>query len=247
MLLHVLLLTPIGPAAGRYYFQGQGPGRWVGAGTGMLELTGEVEHRQLTSLLRGRDPRDGRFLPACKPARRRSGWDFTLAAPKSVSLLSALADEVTGSITRAHRSAVDEVLADFERRLLRLRRAGVPRGVVRSEGAVSAAFEHGVNASGEPHLHTHLLVMNLGRGADGVWSAIDSGWWPARHSIAAVYRLGLRHQLGAYDLHLDWRTRPDGLCDLADVPRAAVRSASSRSWSVAAAEQQSAESPRGRR
>jgi conjugative relaxase-like TrwC/TraI family protein len=247
MLFHVLLLTPIGPSAGRYYFQGQGPGRWTGAGIGALGVTGVVEQRQLTALLRGCDPRDGRFLPAWKPARRRSGWDFTLAAPKSVSLLAALADGVSELVTRAQRTAVDEVLADFERRLLRLRRSDAPQGRVASEGAVAAAFEHSVNASGEPHVHTHLLVMNLGRGLDGVWSAIDGRWWPARQSIAALYQLGLRHQLGELGLALDWRTRPDGLGDLADVPRAAVRSASSRSWSVAAAERVAAEAGGGRR
>jgi conjugative relaxase-like TrwC/TraI family protein len=228
MLSNVLILTPIGPTAASYYFAGQGPGRWVGAGIGALELQGIVQQRELSALLRGCDPRDRRFLPARKPARRRSGWDFTLAAPKSVSLVAALADDVRDSVVMAHRAAVDEVLGDFERRLLRLKRAGGPEGVMASQGAVAAAFEHSRNASGEPHLHTHLLVMNLGRDPDGAWSAIDGRWWPARHSIAALYQLGLRHQLRAADLALDWRTRTDGLADLADVPRAAIRSTSTR-------------------
>ncbi len=228
MVSNVLILTPIGPTAASYYFAGQGPGRWVGAGIGALELDGVVQQRELSALLRGCDPRDRRFLPARKPARRRSGWDFTLAAPKSVSLVAALADDVRDSIVMAHRAAVDGVLGDFERRLLRLKRVGGPEGVMASEGAVAAAFEHSRNASGEPHLHTHLLVMNLGRDPDGAWSAIDGRWWPARHSMAALYQLGLRHQLRAADLVLDWRTRPDGLADLADVPRAAIRSTSTR-------------------
>jgi conjugative relaxase-like TrwC/TraI family protein len=243
----VLIVYPVGPAAAAYYFQGQGAGRWVGRGAECLGMSGSVQRRQLSALLRGCDPGDRRFLPAWKPARRRSGWDLTLGAPKSLSLLGALAEGAGDAVAAAHGAAVDKTVVHFERRLLRLRRSGAPGGVVPSDGVVAAAFDHRVNASGEPHLHTHLLLMNLGRSADGTWSAIDPGWWTQRRSLAAVYQLGLRHQLAAAGLRLDWRTREDGLADLADVPRAAVRSASSRSRAAVAARAAYADPGGGRR
>jgi len=230
----VLVVTPISPAAARYYFEGQGPGRWVGGGCDALGLAGGVDQRALRAVLRGCHPGDGRYLPAHKPARRRAGWDLTLAAPKSVSLLAAMAGEASGLVEGAHRAAVDGVADDFERRLLRLRRSGQPGGLVAAEGMVAAAFEHRVNASGEPHLHSHLLLVNLGRDLAGAWSPINPGWWTVRRGMGAVYQMGLRHHLGAAGLDLDWHIREDGLADLADVPRAAVRSASSRGRAAAA-------------
>jgi conjugative relaxase-like TrwC/TraI family protein len=206
----------------------------VGEGSADLGVGGEVARRDLVAVLRGCHPRDGRYLPAVMPARRRAGWDLTLAAPKSLSLLGAMAGGDGRDVAAAHRGAVDEVVADFERRLLALRRAGAPGGRLAAAGLVGAAFEHGVNAAGEPHLHSHLLVGNLGRDAGGGWSAIDCSWWVDRLSVGSVYQLALRQHLRARGLALEWRLRDDGLADLAGVPRAAVRSASGRGRAAAA-------------
>jgi conjugative relaxase-like TrwC/TraI family protein len=177
-------------------------------------------------VLRGCHPDGGHFLPARKPARRRAGWDLTLAAPKSVSLLAALTATGEAEIAAAHAAAVDEVVGHFERRLLGLRRAG--------EGLVAAAFHHRVNAAGEAHVHTHLIVCNLGRDENGGWSAISREWWPQRASFSAIYQLGLRHHLSERGMNLEWRMREDGFADLVGVPRAAVRVASGRGRTVAA-------------
>jgi conjugative relaxase-like TrwC/TraI family protein len=219
-----------------YYFRGQGDGRWVGRGTAVLDLSGRVERRALGAALRGCDPGDGHFLPAWKPARRRAGWDLTLAAPKSLSILAALTRNGGDDIAAAHANAIDEVVGYFERQLLRLRRGGAPGGLAAGAGLVGAAFEHSLNASGEPHLHTHLIVCNLGRDDSGVWSAISSEWWTKRGSLGAIYQLGLRYQLRQRGLDLEWQLREDGFADVVGVPRAAVRSASGRGRAAAAAQ-----------
>jgi conjugative relaxase-like TrwC/TraI family protein len=176
------VVTPLSPAAAAYYFRGQGGGRWVGRGSELLGLSGAVDRRQLVAVMRGCHPTSGHFLPTTKPSRRRAGWDLVLAAPKSVSLLAALAASGGADIAGAHRTAVDEVVGDFERRLLSLRRTGAPGGMAPSAGLVAAAFEHHFNAAGEPHLHTHLLACNLGCDPGGRWSAISPSWWTARQS-----------------------------------------------------------------
>ncbi len=230
----MLILTPVTAAAAPYYFNGQGPGRWVGAGSVALGLTGDVGRRELVSVLRGCHPGDGRFLPVRKPARRRAGWDLTLAAPKSVSLLAAMAKAGGDVIAAAHRAAIIEVLGHLERRLLRVRRAAAPGGQAPSVGAVAAAFDHESNRSAEPHLHTHLLLCNLGRDDQLIWSSLSNVWWTEQHSLSAIYQLGLHYQLHVQGLDLAWRVRPDGLADLADVPRATVRAVSGRSRAAAA-------------
>jgi conjugative relaxase-like TrwC/TraI family protein len=185
-----------------------------------------VKRQPLVMVLRGCHPDGGHFLPARKPARRRAGWDLTLAAPKSVSLLAALTATGGPGIAAAHAAAVDEVVGHFERRLLGRCRPG--------EGLIAAAFDHTANAAGEPHLHTHLIVCNLGRSGDGGWSPISREWWPHRASFSAIYQLGLRHHLCEHGMNLEWRMREDGFADVVGVPRAAVRVASGRGRTVAA-------------
>src|SRR5262249_15078007 len=154
-------------------------------------LSGPVDRRALATLLRGCDPIDGHFLPAHKPPRRRAGWDLTLAAPKSVSLLASLAGDDGREMAGAHAAAVHDVAGHFERKYA----AG--RG-----GLFAAAFDHFTNASADPHLHTHLIVCNLGRNQVGVWTALRSGWWTERAAMSAVYQLSLRHQLAQRGLAL---------------------------------------------
>lgn len=45
--------------------------------------------------------------------------------------------------------------------------------MLRAEGLVAAGFTHRTSRAGDPQLHTHVLVANVTKGVDGVWSAPD--------------------------------------------------------------------------
>lgn len=193
------------------YYLGQGAGQWSGRGASQLGLEGSVEAHDLTAVLRGCDPSTGCYLPRVRSPRRRAGWDLVFAAPKSLSLLAATAPVNGAPIEGAHRQAVVGVFDHLERES--------------GKDLIAASFGHSANAGGEPHVHTHVLLANLVPGIDG-WSAM--GAWLHRDELAALYHLGLRHHLERAGWGLDWRIRADGLPDLAAVPRAAVRAASTR-------------------
>lgn len=216
----MLQVHGIGTGAAGYYFEGSRPaGRWIGAGAAALGLDGTVSEDALAGLLQGRDPRTGLFLPRVRAARRRAGWDLIFSAPKSVSLLAA----IHPGVDAAHRDALGEALGHLQDRVF-----GPGRELV------GAAFEHRTNAASEPHLHTHVVLANVVRHAGGSWGAAGSTeWWPRRAELSALYQLGLRHHLARAGWELDWRLRPDGLADLADVPRAAVRATSTQTSAVA--------------
>jgi conjugative relaxase-like TrwC/TraI family protein len=229
----MLVMQSLSAGAARYYFEGQGPGRWVGHGAASLGLSGAVVLRDLRALLEGRDPATRQFLPAHRPARRRAGWDLVFAAPKSVSLLAAT-PRLGHVVCAAHSHAVDAVVEHMEQTLLEGR------------GAIGACFEHHTNAAGEAHIHSHLVLVNLTQNNAGGWGTLR-GWWPSRRSLSALYQLGLRQQVRLALAELDvgdgsgqspgvgWWLHGDGLADLAGVPRAAIRAASSRSISLRAA------------
>src|ERR1044072_1488097 len=79
--------------------------------------------------------------------------------------------------------------------------AAVRRGhggalVEEASGLVAAAFRHRTSRAGDPQLHTHVLVANLGRGVDGRWSALDGRRLYAEARTASfVYQAVLRGEM----------------------------------------------------
>lgn len=220
----MLIVRSVGPEAVAYYLNGRHPGRWNDGAGALLGLRGGVGRSDLAAVLRGRDPASGTFLPDHRPARRRAGWDLVFAAPKSVSLLGATAGGDGGeTVWAAHDVAVDAVLSWVQGRLTV---AHGPRD--RADGMVAATFTHTTNGAGEPHLHSHVLVANLTRSGGRWWAARSEDWFVNRSALGSLYALELRHRLREAGWDLQWRLRPDGLADLADVPRAAVRAASTQ-------------------
>ena len=73
-----------------YYLEGEAPGRWLGTGTTLLGLEGEVDSVALAAVLDGRDPTIGTPLRS-SPGGRVPGFDLTFRAPKSVSVVFGLA------------------------------------------------------------------------------------------------------------------------------------------------------------
>lgn len=103
-----------------------------------------------------------------------AGFDLTFSPAKSVSALWATADIGTQEqIVAAHHDAVNDVVRLIERHAI-LTRTG-HRGIAQLEtrGTIGAAFDHWDTRSGDPQLHTHVVVANRVQGPDGDWRSID--------------------------------------------------------------------------
>ena len=161
-------------ARGDYYTKGgEPPGKWHGRGAALLGLSGKVDVAQFLSVLDGR--LDGRELAqnAGDPSRR-SGWDLTFSAPKSVSVVWALGGEATRhAIARAHEKAVRFALDYLEREAAWSRR-GHNGTEIEQVSLVYALFEHGQSRAGDPQLHTHAVLMNAGVRADGTTGTLET-------------------------------------------------------------------------
>ena len=90
-------------AAGDYYTQGHViGGEWRGAGASMLGLEGAVTEDAFLKLCDGLNPQTGKFLTARRNTNRHEGnstvsnrrvfYDFTIAPPKSVSIVALYQD-----------------------------------------------------------------------------------------------------------------------------------------------------------
>ncbi|MGH9300226.1 MAG: MobF family relaxase, partial [Acidimicrobiales bacterium] len=125
-------------------------------------------------------------------------YDCTFSTPKSVSLLHALSrGEVAAEVRKAHEAAVSGALGYLERHgLASRRRSGTDDWRVPVTGAVAAAFVHRMSRAPDPHLHSHVLVANLGLGEDGRWAALDSrSLYEEISAAGALYETHLRAEL----------------------------------------------------
>lgn len=125
-----------GPGAGRYYVdqvadgredyysgEGEAPGRWVGAGSAKLGLSGRVGEDELLRLLAGQDSATGRVLGRELRSGTVAGFDLTFRSPKSVSILFGVGDPaLAAQIRGGHEAAVSAALEYLEREACVVRR-----------------------------------------------------------------------------------------------------------------------------
>ena len=188
-------------AATEYYLGvGEAPGRWRGRGLAELGLGlgGRVDERQLEALFaRGLHPGTGERLGRVWRADAVTGFDLTFSAPKSVSALWALGNtDVAVAAMGAHRAAVEAGLAylDTHAGLSRRGTDGVEQ--IQTHGLAVAFFDHRTSRAGDPQLHTHALVVNKVRCADGRWRTLDATeLFHHKKSAGMIYQAALRNEM----------------------------------------------------
>ena len=205
-----------------YLHPAETPGVWHGTLTGPLDLQGVVTPDAFRAVLAGHHPGTGETLVAnTGRSGRVTGYDLTFSAPKSVSLLWALGDEQTGAaVVDAHDRAVVDALDFLEGEAVVARRGHDGTRRLPAVGLVAAGFGHRTSRAGDPQLHTHLVVANLTRTADGRWSAPDGrlifGW---AKTVGFAYQAALRAQLTA-TLGIRWAPVARGVAEIDGIGRA---------------------------
>jgi conjugative relaxase-like TrwC/TraI family protein len=128
-----------------------------------------------------------------------TGFDLTFTLPKSASVLWALADPGTQTrIANAHADAVADCLALVEAHALftRIGRNGVAQ--LSTRGALAAGFDHWDTRTGDPNLHTHLVIANKVQGIDGTWRTVDAkGLYAATVAISETYDVLVADKIAA--------------------------------------------------
>jgi conjugative relaxase-like TrwC/TraI family protein len=154
---------------------------------------------------------------------RRSGLDLTFSAPKSVSVLFGLGDpRVATEVREAHRAAVQQTVVYLEDLCARAARGhhtpGEPVRRIATTGWAAVAFEHRSSRSGDPQLHTHVVVPNLVCGTDGRWSAWDTSEAYREASTGGyLYQAVLRGELSRR-LRVAWGPVRRGMAEVEAVP-----------------------------
>ncbi len=213
---------------------------WAGNGADDLGLKGPVDADTFRAVLEGRVPdgsgkqlgrrgRDGEIL-------HRPGRDLTFSAPKSVSIAALVGGD--DRITQAHDRAVAATLAWVEKNAAQTRMKDPDTGQMARVGGqkiIAAAFRHDTSRNLDPQLHTHAVLANMVRGADGKWrSMANEGLYEKQKLIGMLYRNELAAGLAKLGYAIE-KTHADGRFEIAGIPREAIEAFSTRRAEIEAA------------
>jgi len=212
-----------------YYTRDRSPSEWHGEGAHALGLSGPVDREIFASLVEGRMP-GGATLHRGGGARR-GGTDFEFSAPKSFSIQALVNGD--RRLIDVHRSAVTIARQRIEATIAT---RVTERGTMRLEftrSAVIAQFEHATSRAGDPDLHSHVVVLNLTRRADGQWRSIENAeMFKEQRLMYETYLSELAK--GAKDLGYAIAIGKHGNPELAHITREQIEHFSRRSREVEA-------------
>jgi conjugative relaxase-like TrwC/TraI family protein len=208
----------------------QDPGEHIlsefhGCGAALLGLEGTFDRVRFTELLAGKidvDTQVGRR--AAGELEHRSGWDATLSAPKSVSIMALVAGDTR--IVDAHHKAVKQTIHFLENQATFMRNG--EGKLVKTDNLTVASFTHMASRNLDPQLHTHNVIMNITRSREGNWRSLEPRPIYRQQKLAgALYRSSLAHQL-QQELGYQIEYSKEGYFELAAVPKSLVKQWSSR-------------------
>jgi conjugative relaxase-like TrwC/TraI family protein len=205
-----------------YYAEGERvTGQWQGRGAELLGLAGEVQSEQFEALRQGVDPQSGEFLrqrhsadrtaaDGTTQSRGRNLYDFTISAPKSVSIMAQLGGDAR--LVEAHGKAVQETLKELEHRAAtRVRRDRANDNRI-TGNLVLAVYHHDTSRELDPQLHSHAVAANLTYdGAEGRWKALQaSDIYEQRAYLTEVYRNALAREVRSLGYEIEDRRSSKG-------------------------------------
>ena len=239
------------PSQGAHYYERDGyyakdspehraGSAWAGRGAAELGLQGQVEPDTFSQVLAGEVPdgsgqRLGRRIGQGK-IHHRPGRDLTFSAPKSVSLAAMVGGDER--IVDAHDRAVKKSLGWFEKNVAETRVQNAATGQMermRNQKTVIATFRHETSRNLDPALHTHSVIANMLKGADGKWRTMaNERLYRSKMLLGALYRSELAAGLKDLGYGIE-KTHADGRFEIAGVSRDTVEAFSTRRAEIEAA------------
>ncbi len=242
----------VAPERGDYYLTPDGeltqaPGRWLSDPETLrrlgIEGSRQVRGADFVALMEGRHPETGRWLrPEGAGGGRGGGIDVTFSAPKSVSVVWALADPwQREAIEAAHARAVERSVQYMREQVPLVRRR--IDGVVVEEPArdvIAAEYRHttargvaGAQAP-DPQVHSHVVITGVVRQDDRIAAVSSRPVFRAAREVGAYYRSALAGELAREGYAIRQATGKDGrYFEIAGVPAGLIDEFSKRSREVA--------------
>jgi conjugative relaxase-like TrwC/TraI family protein len=169
-------------------------------------------------------------------AGHRAGWDLTLTAPKTVSLLWAAGDaEARAQLEAIHAAAVEEALGFLcAEELVEVRLGAGGHRREAPAGLMVGRFDHYTSRAGDPNCHTHCVVINAAVSKDKKPRTLEpERLYQWQLVVGSAYRAALAERLVG-ELGLSLRPAGQGQFEIAGIPQAVVEAFSKRSAAIEA-------------
>lgn len=236
-MLSVAKVSSVSQASSYYYSpdqyydkdSGELASQWGGNGAEILGIEGRVEPDDFVRLL------EGRVTPDIQLGKNGGdgtiehvpAWDFTLSAPKSVSILALVGNDKR--LIDAHIKATAETMKYIEKEYALTRISnGNKTEYTKVNNLIYASYVHTESRKHDPQLHSHNVVMNAVMDDSGQWRSLETlKMYENQLGIGLVYRSHLAKlvkEMG-YELEVDHAT---GLWDIKDVPESLLDAFSKR-------------------
>lgn len=216
--------------AAEYYGGETVPSQWLGQGAELQSLNGPVIEEDLVQQLEGKviDSTGERQLGVFRNGelQHRAGYDFTVSAPKSVSIEALVFDNK--AVLEAHNAAVKEAFNYLESNAAQSRINGK---MVQTGNLTAASYQHVSSRAGDPQLHTHLLISNVTFDNHGkAYSLSSERLFQFRTTADSVYHNRLSHELQrlGYNVNHD----RNGHVELANYSADSIRDFSTRTKEI---------------
>ncbi|MEY8197879.1 MAG: MobF family relaxase, partial [Colwellia sp.] len=215
-----------------YYTKGEDSvdvsSRFTGGLAKEFDLDGPVDKKVFKELLDGKMP-NGQKLGTMRNGKKEHtpGWDLTLSAPKSVSILALVGGDK--SVLKAHHEAVGKALEYVEKEALKGRmNTSFYKGNIDLDKALFAQFTHTTSRKLDPQLHTHSVLVNAGMDKSGELRSIDSRrFYEASMLTGQIYRNELASSLKKLGYAVEWDAK-SGLFEVAGVSKELIDNFSKR-------------------
>lgn len=219
--------------ADNYYIDERAIATWQGEGARILDIEGKaVTKEAFVDHLEGRlhNPKDGQTQDlSVNSKERRLGMDFTVAPPKSVSVVGLVGKD--DRVLEAHHKANQAAISWLEKHgaAIRVKENGETKMLL-SGNLMYATVEHHTNRENEPHLHNHNVIMAASYDKQaGKWRSLTNDeLLRIRITADTVYKRELARELrnAGFDLTFDSKGRD---FEIAGISPAVVEQFSARS------------------
>jgi conjugative relaxase-like TrwC/TraI family protein len=129
-----------------------------------------------------------------------AGYDLVFSPVKSAAVLWALHPEsaVRDAVHAAHRAALDSAMTMLESHVAFTRKGRGGIAQIKTAGLIAVAFDHHDSRAGDPNPHTHVVIANKVRGADGIWRSLDArALYRATVAVSEHYQTAFETDLAA--------------------------------------------------